>query len=318
MKSFNYLLGIMVIAVAYYFISEVRLTITNSDIYRNIYEFNDLSFSDYNAREPLYWFAGKLSTAMTGDPWRALTYMDIAAFICLFLSLRHRSIAPIAAVGIVLSPLFILGICNIHRQMIGFAAWVLVARSAEGRATGSHPLAHLIPFLIHNSLGILSVAYLTARYISERNWRTIIAIVVVFLIAGLLGRESIGSYFREGTETNTSLAAYLLWFAAVGAIAIAFFPTSVFFRWYLILGGSLGTVLFVISGGSSGSRFFMMVLTSLALWLFDSEKFRGQGFKSVGYQAVLAAALILPTISSSFSSDILKAAIYRIPYGVEV
>ena len=296
--------------------SNLRLTMYNSDLFRNVYEFSALGFSDYNYREPLYWAFGKIVTEISGDPWIAVTTLDVTAAISIFLSLRSRKLSLIAVAALALSPLFVLGICNIHRQFIAFAVWLLVVRRGSDDKIDVKSFYHGIPFLIHNSLGILSIVYFLAVLVSERRWSLLIALGIVG-IALLVGfGNAISGFFREGTDTTTSLGLYLMWSVLVGVVAVLMFPEWRFLRWFAVLGTIFSIVLFVGSGGSSGSRFFMLVVTAMAFWLFDRQKFEKADFRTTALLSSLGVLLVVPTLTNAFSRDIVVAAYYDLPFGM--
>lgn len=315
MRYLYIVLSAIAITVFYYGMSEVRPTIIDSDIYRNIYEFNAIGLTDYNLREPIYWLAGKALVEIIGDPWRAIAALDAVAFLCLIAATRWRFLPAVAVIGLLLSPLVVLGLCNIHRQFIGFAVWMLIVSRLSGTKIDARWILHVIPFLIHNSLGILSAVYFLALAITHRNWRVLVAAVIGGTFAAILFGNAIASFFREGTETNTGLLPYLIWASSVGAILFVYFRSITITHWFLFGGVAVSTLLFQVSGGSSGSRFFLMVVTAAAFWMFDSERLREPKLGAIVIRIALALALLSPTLTSSFSRDILLSAYYRIPYG---
>jgi hypothetical protein len=279
---------ILILGVIYYLFAEVRPSIEGSDIFRNIDEFNSIGFSEYNYREPIYWLLGKSLIALTSDGWTVIFIMDLFAFSLLYFTNKRNSIYPMM-IAIMLSPLFVLGISNIHRQMI--------------------------PFMIHNSLGIVSIAFFMARLFEYREWKLLAAIFLILSTTFLIFGNSLAVFFREGTDTKTGMGLYLVWSSVVAGLCIYLSDRRFFLGAFAVLGVSASVLLFQVSGGSSGSRLFMLIVTALVFWAIDSDRLRLGGVVGTAYQVVLSIVLILPSWNNSFSRDIIVAAYFQVPYG---
>lgn len=310
------LTGLLIAAGIYILLLAVRLTIPLSDLTRVVEEFNAIGMSDYNLREPVYWAAGKFLTATLNDAWAAIFVLDMVSLAMVALAIRGRSLSGIAIVCLILSPMILLGICNIHRQLVGFAAWMLVERLTENsKASRAVPL-HVLPFLIHNSMGILSFIYFFVQACARRNYPVIFALLSFVLLAMLLFGNVLAELFRQGTETNTSVTVYLAWSLAVYAILAAATGLRNSISLFYALGVLVAIALFVFSGGSSGSRFFMLVITVTSIWMFGHEALRKETPRAKLLNLLLGMALVLPTFGSDFSTEILRAAYFQVPFGM--
>jgi hypothetical protein len=174
----------------------------------------------------------------------------------------------------------------------------------------------LLPFFIHNSLLLLSFTYFLAECIALRKWRLVLpgvaGMIALYLAVQSLGGDIYESYFREGTDTNTSVYLYIVWTIAIFFAARVSIYSAPFMRWFALTGGTLAFVLFEVSGGSSGSRFFMMVVTCIALWSTANPLFQARSMRAITFGACLVLALATPTFDNSFSRNILFSALPEI------
>lgn len=307
--------GLLIAVYIYVLLLGVRLTIPLSDLTRVVEEFSAIGMSDYNLREPLYWATGKVLTASFNDAWLAIFVLDMASLVMVAIAVRGRSLSGIAIVCLVLSPMILLGICNIHRQLVGFAAWMLVERLTENSKPSRAVPLHMIPFLIHSSMGILSFIYFFVQACSRKNYPVIFALASFVLLAALLFGNVLAELFRQGTETNTSVIIYLGWAIAVYAILAAATGLRNSMSFFYVLGILVAIALFIFSGGSSGSRFFMLVITVTSIWLFGHQELRSGTPRAKLLNLLLGMALVLPTFGSDFSTDIIRAAYFGVPFG---
>ncbi|WP_373476298.1 hypothetical protein [Sphingorhabdus sp.] len=307
--------GLLIAVYIYVLLLGVRLTIPLSDLTRVVEEFSAIGMSDYNLREPLYWATGKVLTASFNDAWLAIFVLDMASLVMVAIAVRGRSLSGIAIVCLVLSPMILLGICNIHRQLVGFAAWMLVERLTENSKPSRAVPLHMIPFLIHSSMGILSFVYFFVQACSRKNYPVIFALASFVLLAALLFGNVLAELFRQGTETNTSVIIYLGWAIAVYAILAAATGLRNSMSFFYVLGILVAIALFIFSGGSSGSRFFMLVITVTSIWLFGHQALRSGTPRAKLLNLLLGMALVLPTFGSDFSTDIIRAAYFGVPFG---
>jgi hypothetical protein len=305
---------ILILGVIYYLFAEVRPSIEGSDIFRNIDEFNSIGFSEYNYREPIYWLLGKSLIALTSDGWTVIFIMDLFAFSLLYFTNKRNSIYPMM-IAIMLSPLFVLGISNIHRQMIAFCFWIFIVSKSSNEIKSYEFGLHMIPFMIHNSLGIVSIAFFMARLFEYREWKLLAAIFLILSTTFLIFGNSLAVFFREGTDTKTGMGLYLVWSSVVAGLCIYLSDRRFFLGAFAVLGVSASVLLFQVSGGSSGSRLFMLIVTALVFWAIDSDRLRLGGVVGTAYQVVLSIVLILPSWNNSFSRDIIVAAYFQVPYG---
>lgn len=307
--------GLLIALGLYALLLAVRLTIPLSDLTRVVEEFNAIGMSEYNLREPIYWATGKVLTATLDDAWAAIFVLDMASFAMFALAVRNRSLSGFAIICLILSPMILLGICNIHRQMVGFAVWMLIERLTENsKPTRAVPL-HVIPFLIHSSMGMLSFIYFFVQACSRRNYPIIFAMASFVLVATLLFGNVLAELFRQGTETNTSVIIYLVWSVAVYAVLAAATGLRNSISFFYVLGVLVAIALFIFSGGSSGSRFFMLVITVTAVWLFGHQALRDKTPRARLLNILLGVTLVIPSFGSDFSTEILRAAYFRVPFG---
>ncbi|MFL0355225.1 EpsG family protein [Erythrobacter sp. GH1-10] len=301
----------------YFLFLEVRVTIPDSDLTRVVEEFVSIGMSSYNLREPLYWAPGKLLTAIFDDGWIAIFLLDIAVFACLLFAFRSRPLPAVFIIALFLSPLFVLGINNIHRQLVGFAVWLVVERTTLERGPYKTFAWHLIPFLIHTSMGILSLIYYICYALIKRDIIILSAIGASILIVVGLFPDAVAGFFREGTETTTSLVVYSAWAFAVAFPVIAAARKTPFIILFYLLGAAASAVLFTFSGGSSGSRFFIMFITIVSIWVVGRvlpESDDGPILR-LGFLLAICALLAGPTFATDFSMEILRSAVLRVPFG---
>lgn len=289
---------------------EVRLTIPDSDLTRVVTEFVTWDMSAYNWREPLYWFSGKLLTRYTDDPWVAIIILDVCVVLLLYFALKDYNLPPIFFLALLLSPLFVLGFNNIHRQLCGLAAWLLVERRTNANGPYKGVVWHAIPFMIHSSAGVLSIIYYFAYAIVRRDIVILCGIAGFALVFSGLYPQVLAALARDGTETNTSLELYLAW-AAACAFPIFYASSRVpFIIIFYVVGIFASAGLFVFSGGSSGSRFFMTIITVSSIWVVSRivpNVYRGKISHPIIVTAI-GLLLTLPTFFNKFSSTILLAA----------
>ena len=307
--------GLLMAFGIYVLLLSVRLTIPLSDMTRVVEEFNAIGMSDYNFREPIYWATGKILTATLNDAWSAIFVLDMASLLMVAWALRGRSLPGIAIICLVLSPMILLGICNIHRQLVGFAAWLLIARLTEDSKPSRTVALHVIPFLIHSSMGILSFLYFFVQACSRRNYSVIFGLLSFVVVSLLLFGNVIAELFRQGTETNTGAIIYLVWALVIYGILIFSVGIRSTISFFYFLGIVVAIALFVFSGGSSGSRFFMLVITVCSIWLFGDESLRDGSMRARVLILSLSAALVIPSFGSDFSLEILRSAYFGVQFG---
>lgn len=315
MKFTGNYIGLAVAAVIYLALLSVRMTIPDSDLTRVVEEFSTIGMSDYNWREPLYWAVGKVLTAATGDAWLAILALDMASLAMVVLATRKRGIPGFAIVCLMLSPMILLGVCNIHRQLVAFSVWLLIERETEDGRQPRSAILHIVPFLIHNSMGILSFVYFFVQAIDRRNYFIIYSLAGIAIIANFIFGSYLADLFRQGTDTNTSVAIYFGWSLIVFIILVIALGLKHILNLLYALLIFVSILLFLFSGGSSGSRFFMLAITVVATWLFGHSALRDGSFKARILSYCLGLALVLPTFGSDFSREILRAAYFQIPYG---
>jgi hypothetical protein len=307
--------GLLVAFGIYFLLIGVRLTIPQSDLTRVVDEFNAIGMSDYNLREPIYWAAGKILTASLNDAWSAIFALDVASLVMVSLALRGRPLPGVAIICLILSPMILLGICNIHRQLVGFAAWLMVERLTENSKPSRAAALHFIPFLIHSSMGLLSFLYFFVQACNRRNYSVIFGLMFFVLVSLLLFGNVIAELFRQGTETNIGVGIYLVWATVIYGILVFAVGWRSMISFFFFLGVAAAIALFIFSGGSSGSRFFMLVITVCSIWVYGHQSLRDGSVRARVLTLALSAALLLPTFGSDFSLEILRSAYYGKAFG---
>lgn len=305
--------------VLYFLFLEMRLTIPDSDLTRVVEEFSTIGMSEYNWREPLYWATGKLLTGIIGDAWISIIVLDLVGFFCLFLALRKYEVATPFIIALFLSPLFVLGINNIHRQLIGFAVWLLIERETLDRGPYRVFYLHLIPLLIHSSMGVLSLIYFLCYSVIKRDFIILTSIIFLSIFSIGFFSGTLSGVFREGTDVTTSLGAYILWSLALAIPVMFAARKSGFVILFYGLGTIASTVLFVWSGGSSGSRFFVMFITVVAIWvvsrILSVMNHKGPVYFTILY--MICVLIIAPTFFNDFSYEMLRSAVMRVQFGMD-
>jgi hypothetical protein len=307
--------GLLLAFGIYFLLLGVRLTIPQSDLTRVVDEFNAIGMSDYNLREPIYWATGKILTVSLNDAWSAIFALDMASLAMVSLALRGRPLPGVAIICLILSPMILLGICNIHRQLVGFAAWLLVERLTEDSKPSHAAALHAIPFLIHSSMGLLSFLYFFVQAYNRRNYSVVFGLMFFVLASLLLFGNVIAELFRQGTETNIGVGIYLAWATVIYGILVFAVGWSSMISSFYSLGIAVAIALFIFSGGSSGSRFFMLVITVCSIWLYGHQSLRDGSGRARVLILALSAALMLPTFGSDFSLEILRSAYYGTAFG---
>jgi hypothetical protein len=217
-----------------------------------------------------------------------------------------------------LSPLFVLGFTNIHRQLIAFFVWIFVERIIyNNKDKPIYLFLHFIPFLIHSSTGILSYLYFFADAIAERRWKTVFALSILSLFFVFLFGSIIEILFRGGANITTSMTVYLIWSIGVSVLMALTRSIRLNLAIFYVLGCVVSVYLFVGSAETSGSRFFIMIITISVFWMLISRDMNGSGMRDRLFRFLLLALLCLPTITSDFSSEILRSAITGKPYGMD-
>lgn len=296
------------LAAYYLVICYARSLLDDTDIVRVLDEFSQPDIAPYNLREPLYWVPGKLLTKWTGEAWLAIICFDLASFWLLYKSQPRLGSLPFLVLGLLLSPLLVLGLSNIHRQLVGFAVWAFLIERSRGRSMSVRVALSLLPFFIHNSLILLSFTYFLAECIALRKWKPLLLVaagIALYIAVHGLGGNIYELYFREGTGTNTPVYQYIIWLIAIFAVAQISIYSVPFIRWFALTGGTLAFALFEVSGGSSGSRFFMMVVTCIALWSTAHPMFQGRSIRGIASSVCLVVVLAMPTFAHSFTRNIL-------------
>jgi hypothetical protein len=307
--------GLLMAFGIYVLLLSVRLTIPLSDMARVVEEFNAIGMSDYNLREPIYWATGKILTASLNDAWSAIFVLDMASLVMVAWALRGRSLPGVAIICLVLSPMILLGICNIHRQLVGFAAWLLIERLTEDAKPSRAVALHVIPFLIHSSMGILSFLYFFVQACNRRNYPVIFSLISFVVVSLLLFGNVIAELFRQGTDTNTGVGIYILWAMAIYGILVLSAGWRSMISFFYFLGIAVAIALFIFSGGSSGSRFFMLVITVCSIWLYGEQSLRDGSVRARVLYLALSGALLLPSFGSDFSLEILRSTYLGVPFG---
>ncbi len=314
--SRHHLASAVILAAYYLLIGYSRTLLDDTDILRCLDEFSQPETTLYSLREPLYWVPGKLLTEWTGQAWLAIVGFDLASFWLLYKSQPRLKSVPFLVLGLLLSPLLVLGLSNIHRQLVGFAVWAFLIERSRGRSISLRVALSLVPFFIHNSLLLLSFTYFLAEFIALRKWKLVLpagaVVIALYLAVQSLGGDIQETYFREGTDTNTSVYLYIVWTITVFFAARVSIYSAPFMRWFALIGGTLAFALFEVSGGSSGSRFFMLVVTCIALWSTANPLFQARSMRAITFGACLVLALATPTFANSFSRNILFSALPEI------
>lgn len=311
------LLWLTLTVALYVSLDATRRTIFGADLSVVTSEFLQLGMSEYNLREPLYWFSGKLLTEMLGDPWAAVVAMDIIASGLFLVAIWRTNMRSYFIFALLLSPMVLLGFCNIHRQLIGFLVWIFIERFCFNKSTLKTAPLHIIPFLIHSSMGLMSFVYFFSQAVGKKQWKIVGAMAVTSLVFLLLFSDVILTLFRGGAEITTGISLYIAWAALIFILMISVGRPPMQLLIFYILGCVCAIYLFLASAETSGSRFFMLIITTVAVWLMASDKLSSDDIKARSMRAAIALAICIPTFTSNFSQDILRATISGKPYGVD-
>jgi hypothetical protein len=165
-------------------------------------------------------------------------------------------------------------------------------------------------------MGILSLIYFFVQACSRRNYLVISGLIFLVLTSVLFFGGVVTELFRQGTETNIGLTVYLYWSIVIYVILILAVGWHSLISFFYLLGVTAGIALFVFSGGSSGSRFLMLVITVCSVWLFSDQSLTSGSARARALNFALAVALVLPTLASDFSLEILRSAYYGRPFGL--
>ena len=310
------LLGCLVL---YLLFVEMRVTIPGSDLTRVVEEFSAIGMSEYNWREPLYWATGKILTGILGDAWVSIIALDLVGLCCLSLALRKYTVPTPFIIALFFSPLFVLGINNIHRQLIGFAVWLLVERETLDRGPYKVFYLHIIPFLVHTSMGILSLIYFICYSVIRRDFFILFSIIFVSAFFTGFFASDLSELFREGTDVSTSIGVYVAWSLVLGIPMMLAARNEGFMILFYGLGFVASTGLFILSGGSSGSRFFVMFITVVAIWVVSRvlalTKRKGTAYFITLY--MISVLIVAPTFFNNFSFEMLRSAVMRVQFGMD-
>lgn len=293
----------ILLSLIYIFLANARSQLDDSDIFRVVEQFEFSEMTAYTWREPLYWLVGKWLTGIFVNPWVGIVLIDLTCFYLLALRSKGIKHSPVYAFFIIISPFSILGFANIHRQLVGFFVWFCIVQRSTLKFQGRDLLTYILPALIHNSLLFFSVIHFFCRLqkIKHQIFFLMLMLPAVILMLNLtLVSEDL---FREGTETNTSIFAYLMWTLVISTAAYDFFKRDVFLLKFYSLAILFSVLMFELSGASSGSRMFLMVNMYLAMEIYLNKD---QLFQDVKLKIFLIYVLILlPTLVHPFTTQIL-------------
>lgn len=293
------------ICVIYTLVAISRLFLDDSDLFRVINEFGEPDLTLWSLREPLYWLPGKFVTSFFGNPWFAIYLYDFIIIAMLAWRFNKFSSSPYWALAIMLSPMFVLGFANIHRQLVALAIWLVICRSIPRGAVFLRLVAGGFCFFIHNSIAIVAIADLLADFANKK--KILPACILIFgvsLVVAFLWDVGYEEYFREGTEVGTSVYVYVFWIA--GLFVLGNFSGSDRRGNYLLLfGGIASFYFFLVSGGSSGSRLFLAFATVYAFDVADYSQGKLMKSEIKVSEVLFLVFLITPTFLNEFSRSIL-------------
>jgi hypothetical protein len=318
MKLIGRLIWLFAAAILYIALDQTRRTIFGADMTNVVNGFSILEMNEVEWREPLYWLFGKYLTLLLNNPWRSVIVVDMIGISAILYTIYRSPARGYLVFFLMLSPLFLLGFTNIHRQLIAFLIWILVERIIFHNKDNKLYLAlHFVPFLIHSSTGILSYLYFLSDSIYQRKWKTVFALTVSSLLFVLLFGDIIQILFRGGANVTTGMAVYVLWAVSVGVLMLAAKSIPLNMAIFYVLGCVVSIYLFVGSAETSGSRFFIMIITTSVVWIMISQNMNEFGVKARIYRIMFLALLCLPTFTSDFSLEILRSAVTGRPYGTD-
>lgn len=254
------MVAIATIFLYYKFIFQFRLAWEESDLFRIVDEFSSANVEFYHLREPLFWVPLKIVGSYL-SPELTLFVIDLFLIYIIYRSLGKISLGALITLPLTLiSPFFLLGFGNIYRQLVAFIVFVTLYELCCGdkvhnKWLGLRKVAmYIIPGLIHNSLFIFSfVAWLLEKKSTSQSIFLLFAFMAIYYFAAYLP-----DVFREGTETNTSIAQYAL-ISLVYMISIL--PLKRVLKMeirFIAASIIIGLALFLLSGPSSGSRIILM------------------------------------------------------------
>jgi hypothetical protein len=294
-----------------------RRTIKGGDLTVVTSEFSQIGMSEYNLREPLYWFVGKILTEILGDPWRAVVIMDLASISLFIFVIWKTGMKSYFFVVLILSPMILLGFSNIHRQLIAFLVWIFIERITFGKSMIRSAPLHLIPFLIHSSMGLMSFVYFIAQGVGKKQWKFVGATTIVSMMFVILFSDVVLSLFRGGGEITTSVTLYVGWAIIIFGLILSVRNNPIELIVFFLVGCGIALFLFSASAETSGSRFFMLIITTTVVWLVASNKLASDELRVRILRVTAALVICIPTFTSDFSQDILWATARGLPYGVD-
>lgn len=292
-----------------YFLSGLNY-MPDSDIFRVYENISSSDFGLYEWREPIYWAVTKflygLGVNESSIVW-LLTLISIGLF-----SLRlipHKGNYFLFCSLIILSPLFVLGIVNIHRQFLAVLIYCTVVFGSQAHSISKILIGSVLCGMIHNSIFAIGLVNIMAYLLySKRHIDFFILTFSAFCLINLpfLDYYLIGFFFREGTDVNSSITIYIIWTSLILLFVYKIFGIKSFGFIFFLLGSFFSIGLFYVSGGSSGMRFLISFQFILLVLLFQKSRINPNNV--VHFAFILL--MLLPVFMSEFSRSIIFMPIY--------
>lgn len=253
--------------VQYGYAQERRLGVHGSDIENYSISFSDNTYSDvYYIREFIYYFPGKLLTELFGDAYTVLNiydYICIGAILLNYSALRDN---PFYVLSVMISPLFMTGFTNIHRQLIATVVYIVLDSRIDRNSICKRLCLGAFCIFIHNYIAVVAAIeiQILLLMLKKRTQAAAFSIVVVLLLYMNLGN------YDKPEVASTSALTYTAWCAALLVIGIVIDRINSYkLDWFrhaafiaLIV---VSNMLFAINSGAAGGR---LLLGGTTIYLF--------------------------------------------------
>jgi hypothetical protein len=213
---------------------------------------------------------------------------------------------PFWTTALMLSPLFVLGFANIHRQMVAIVLWIVISRWNGKNGVLRSSLGGILCFFVHNSIILVVIVDVLAEFFAKKQFLKGF-VVIAFMVFGLaiFGYDSY--YFREGTDVGTSSLVYTAWFLAllISGFVGGADKKSIYI---IIIGGVLAFLMFEISGGSSGSRMFIAFATIYSIDIQSQPDYS----RAITRKNISKYSIMILMIAPTFVNDFARSLIFSV------
>lgn len=253
------LLSIAIFVVVQYGYAQERLGFRGGDIERYTEFFSDTNFYDaFYIKEFIYYFPGKFLTHLLGDAYATLTVFDYICFGAILFCYPALRRNPFYVFTVLMSPLFMTGFTNIHRQMIATGAYIIVDTRIDRTNVYKRLILSLFCVFIHDYVAIIAAIETVILLLMQKKR----AHAAAFSVAAVLISYVSSSGYNKFEEASTSASTYTEWcvvFLIVGFLIdrlecskVDYFRHVAFITLIVV-----SNIFFAINSGAAGGRLML-------------------------------------------------------------